>query len=151
MCCTLSWSTLECLQIWWTHTHRHTHTHTHTSVIIILLNLKPASRDINGLTKGISYQGLILCVYVCRPVCSWFQCGTVSCVVSIAASWGWLGPTFHWHLNHVSTFRYPCHFSNRLKIITQNQSSLLWWFCLLKCIYVFLHITTLTKKICNLN
>ena len=31
-----------------------THTHTHTSVIIILLNLKPASRDINVLTNGIS-------------------------------------------------------------------------------------------------
>lgn len=89
---------------------------THASIIIMSLILKLASRDIKGLTDWVnlwecqfSIKFLCVCVCVCvhASACSWFQCGTVSCAVSIAALCAWLGPTSHWLLHHVCTFRYP--------------------------------------------
>lgn len=58
------------------------------------------------------YQRYIysLCVSLtwcsCALTCSWFQCGTVSCVVPIAASFAWSGPTSHWPLYSECIFRY---------------------------------------------
>ena len=133
MCCASSWSTLECLQIWWTHTHTHTH--------LCYYHITESQTSIQGYQCAYQWHFLARSYFLClcHLLCSWFQCGTVSCAVSIAALWGWLGPTSHWHLNLVSTFRYPFHFSSRLNITTQIQSNLLWWFCLLTCNNVFLH------------
>lgn len=83
-----------------------THTHTHFCYNYVTDSQTGIQGNSRGLTSSFYGSLKVRLLFLCRLACSWFQCGTVSCAVSIAALCGWLGPTSHWHLHHVSTSRY---------------------------------------------
>ena len=68
-----------------THTHTYTHTHTHTH--LCYYHITESQTSIQGYQCAYQWHFLARSYFLClcHLLCSWFQCGTVSCAVSIAA------------------------------------------------------------------